>query len=555
MNSTEHHPLTKPGSARALSSSTSSSSSPRSSSSASDITRPTLKRLTAEQQQQTQHHQPSSNQIWLTKQQKQKGKQQQEELEPSTPLAHNPNRIKGDRDVLIHKLQKNNSLQGIALSYGISLPALRKANGMWPNDPLTIKSSLRIPLGLCNLPPSKKIEIEQDTGKVLVWEHHHQSTHGSNQSCSSSSTSSTSTIITSRSSFDHRRGTGGGGGDYELDSSSTHPQLTTYGQIGELAPISNDGSPPSSPPHHTRPTIISLEKVPDNQLGFFTTSKTNEEQQLIPSSSSSTHINPRTSQPTRRTNSTGFRADPSNLRQRNQITQSDKTVTISPSPIDDDLLNHPQISPDTTKKLQSSQSDLFRIPKISHPRSREDSQDMNSDPSTSTTMIGGGGGGGSKWTTVRPGKPPPLNRQLKFLEDTTTKQTNKIGTVMSSVIEGFFRTPSSKTTSTSTGSNRSRRRSVTDPIHRSSIDTNRGGTHTPSMTLNPVNYHLDQHSRDADNQLVLDHAAGSGDGCNGSIWNVWNHFFVPHSLPSRPHALINNDDHHDLTLNRPSHPE
>ncbi|KNE87294.1 hypothetical protein PSTG_19325, partial [Puccinia striiformis f. sp. tritici PST-78] len=82
-----------------------------------------------------------------------------------------------------------------------------------------------------------------------------------------------------------------------------------------------------------------------------------------------------------------------------------------------------------------------------------------------------------------------------------------------------------------------------------------GGTHTPSMTLNPVNYHLDQHSRDADNQLVLDHAAGSGDGCNGSIWNVWNHFFVPHSLPSRPHALINNDDHHDLTLNRPSHPE
>ncbi|POW04620.1 hypothetical protein PSTT_10255 [Puccinia striiformis] len=502
----EHHPLTKPGSARALSSSTSSSSSPRSSSSASDITRPTLKRLTAEQQQQTQHHQPSSNQIWLTKQQKQKGKQQQENWN------HRLHWLTIQTESRATEMYSSTNYRRItryreshsAMAY---LFTLRKANGMWPNDPLTIKSSLRIPLGLCNLPPSKKIEIEQDTGKVLVWEHHHQSTHGSNQSCSSSSTSSTSTIITSRSSFDHRRGTGGGGGDYELDSSSTHPQLTTY------------------------------------------------EQQLIPSSSSSTHINPRTSQPTRRTNSTGFRADPSNLRQRNQITQSDKTVTISPSPIDDDLLNHPQISPDTTKKLQSSQSDLFRIPKISHPRSREDSQDMNSDPSTSTTMIGGGGGGGSKWTTVRPGKPPPLNRQLKFLEDTTTKQTNKIGTVMSSVIEGFFRTPSSKTTSTSTGSNRSRRRSVTDPIHRSSIDTNRGGTHTPSMTLNPVNYHLDQHSRDADNQLVLDHAAGSGDGCNGSIWNVWNHFFVPHSLPSRPHALINNDDHHDLTLNRPSHPE
>ncbi|EGG07300.1 uncharacterized protein MELLADRAFT_77569 [Melampsora larici-populina 98AG31] len=88
----------------------------------------------------------------------------------ATPLADNLNRIKGAKDVLIHSVEKHDTIAGIALSYGISLSALRKANGMWASDPLSLKDTLRIPLELCNLPPSKKIEIEEDSGKVLIWE-------------------------------------------------------------------------------------------------------------------------------------------------------------------------------------------------------------------------------------------------------------------------------------------------------------------------------------------------------------------------------------------------
>lgn len=97
----------------------------------------------------------------------------------ATPLADNLNRIKGAKDVLIHSVEKHDTIAGIALSYGIPLSALRKANGMWASDSLSLKDSLRIPLELCNLPPSKKIEIEEDSGKVLVWEQSSSSSRSS----------------------------------------------------------------------------------------------------------------------------------------------------------------------------------------------------------------------------------------------------------------------------------------------------------------------------------------------------------------------------------------
>lgn len=50
---------------------------------------------------------------------------------------------------------------------------------MWASDPLSLKDTVRIPLELCNLPPSKKIEIEQDSGKVLIWEQSPASTSSS----------------------------------------------------------------------------------------------------------------------------------------------------------------------------------------------------------------------------------------------------------------------------------------------------------------------------------------------------------------------------------------
>ncbi|OAV94398.1 hypothetical protein, variant [Puccinia triticina 1-1 BBBD Race 1] len=107
-----HHPLTT--------TTTPAAEQPQASTShaSPDITRPTLKRLTADQQP---HTPDTASQIWKTKQPPSRTNGKQPSTQPTTPLANNPNRIKGDRDVLIHRVERGHSLPGIALSYGISV--------------------------------------------------------------------------------------------------------------------------------------------------------------------------------------------------------------------------------------------------------------------------------------------------------------------------------------------------------------------------------------------------------------------------------------------------
>lgn len=46
----------------------------------------------------------------------------------ATPLADNVNRIKGAKDVLIHPVEKHDTIAGIALSYGISVSSSGSLN-------------------------------------------------------------------------------------------------------------------------------------------------------------------------------------------------------------------------------------------------------------------------------------------------------------------------------------------------------------------------------------------------------------------------------------------
>ncbi|GHJ85788.1 hypothetical protein NliqN6_2190 [Naganishia liquefaciens] len=52
-------------------------------------------------------------------------------------------------EVIIHEIQPRESLQGIALRYGIELATLRKVNKLWPTDPLHLRRQLYVPLEEC----------------------------------------------------------------------------------------------------------------------------------------------------------------------------------------------------------------------------------------------------------------------------------------------------------------------------------------------------------------------------------------------------------------------
>ncbi|KAI9634166.1 uncharacterized protein MKK02DRAFT_38838 [Dioszegia hungarica] len=55
----------------------------------------------------------------------------------------------GEVEVLIHQVQPNESLAGIALLYGIDLATLRKTNKLWPSDPVHLRRHLYVPLEAC----------------------------------------------------------------------------------------------------------------------------------------------------------------------------------------------------------------------------------------------------------------------------------------------------------------------------------------------------------------------------------------------------------------------
>ncbi|KAI9571761.1 hypothetical protein HD554DRAFT_2169014 [Boletus coccyginus] len=54
---------------------------------------------------------------------------------------------RGGSDVIIHPVGPNDSLAGVALRYDVSIAALRRANQMWPSDPIHLRTELLIPRG------------------------------------------------------------------------------------------------------------------------------------------------------------------------------------------------------------------------------------------------------------------------------------------------------------------------------------------------------------------------------------------------------------------------
>ncbi|KAG8214273.1 hypothetical protein J3R82DRAFT_11088 [Butyriboletus roseoflavus] len=50
-------------------------------------------------------------------------------------------------DTIIHPVGSNDSFAGVALRYGVSIAALRRANQLWPSDPIHLRTELFIPHG------------------------------------------------------------------------------------------------------------------------------------------------------------------------------------------------------------------------------------------------------------------------------------------------------------------------------------------------------------------------------------------------------------------------
>ncbi|OSD00588.1 carbohydrate-binding module family 50 protein [Trametes coccinea BRFM310] len=56
--------------------------------------------------------------------------------------------VSQDREMLVvvHQVQPTDSLPGVSLKYGISLAELRRANQLWPSDPIHLRETLYIPV-------------------------------------------------------------------------------------------------------------------------------------------------------------------------------------------------------------------------------------------------------------------------------------------------------------------------------------------------------------------------------------------------------------------------
>ncbi|SCZ89612.1 BZ3500_MvSof-1268-A1-R1_Chr9g10484 [Microbotryum saponariae] len=78
-----------------------------------------------------------------------------------------------EREVVVHKLVKTDTLASICLKYGISAQALRSSNRLWPSDPIHLRATLNIPLDQCHLSSaSAGIEriVREEDGNLVVWE-------------------------------------------------------------------------------------------------------------------------------------------------------------------------------------------------------------------------------------------------------------------------------------------------------------------------------------------------------------------------------------------------
>ncbi|GAA6017158.1 hypothetical protein JCM11491_001838 [Sporobolomyces phaffii] len=77
-----------------------------------------------------------------------------------------------DREVVVHKVLKTDTLASVSLQYGITQQALRKANRLWATDPIHLRSTLLIPLDECNLPSSSfglERVAREENGDITVW--------------------------------------------------------------------------------------------------------------------------------------------------------------------------------------------------------------------------------------------------------------------------------------------------------------------------------------------------------------------------------------------------
>ncbi|KAI0798492.1 hypothetical protein BC629DRAFT_224487 [Irpex lacteus] len=60
--------------------------------------------------------------------------------------ARRSNAALKEKIVIVHEITPGDSLAGVALKYGISMADLRKANTLWPSDPIHIRKILYVPL-------------------------------------------------------------------------------------------------------------------------------------------------------------------------------------------------------------------------------------------------------------------------------------------------------------------------------------------------------------------------------------------------------------------------
>ncbi|GAA5987645.1 hypothetical protein JCM10908_007149 [Rhodotorula pacifica] len=71
-----------------------------------------------------------------------------------------------EREVIVHKVLKTDSIASISVKYGITPQALRTSNRLWPSDPLFLRSELLIPLDQCHLPSlALRGTLAQKTGE------------------------------------------------------------------------------------------------------------------------------------------------------------------------------------------------------------------------------------------------------------------------------------------------------------------------------------------------------------------------------------------------------
>ncbi|KAF8320683.1 hypothetical protein DL93DRAFT_2073314 [Clavulina sp. PMI_390] len=74
----------------------------------------------------------------------------------STPPEHRTQASDATREVIVHEVLPTDSLAGVALTYGVKIAALRKANKMWPSDSIHLRKVLYIPVDWQKWPKNHK---------------------------------------------------------------------------------------------------------------------------------------------------------------------------------------------------------------------------------------------------------------------------------------------------------------------------------------------------------------------------------------------------------------